>query len=298
VGPRYFPGGIALRDALDDGDLIAELVMTRSAFHGTLMPLEGATDSRLFEKFVDAGKCRIVPGHGRQSVIEAVVELGYRGHRGIVAVVDADRWHLEGRGSPSPNIIPTKTSDIELVILSSPALNRVRNELLSDAKVKNFVARRGKASLLEVLLEIAYPAGILRWISHRDGLNLKFQGIDYASFLSPTSLELDRTRFVRRVLQQTGNPNLTAERVLKDLEVTEKEGLPASQVCCGHDVVAVLAAGMRRALGSHRVGECDPSYLEKILRLAFEMRDFQSTHLYADLRRWEMENAPFRIFAD
>lgn len=285
-----------MRNYLDHNDLISELLLLRGAFPGTLLVVEGSDDSKLFERFIDHDHCRTVVGHGKEAVIGAILSVEDAGFEGLIGVVDADDWLLTGEVSPSKNLLVTDLPDIELMILSSGALGRVRRELLSSEKVADFLSRHGETNLLAALLSRTRPVAILRWISRTYGLNLRFHSIDISEYLSRDTLEVDVDRLVQRVLQETSNPKLKTEKVCKMLMVALGDAeLPDSLVCCGHDVVAVLAVGMRKALATRGAQQSDPDDLARVLRLAYELRDFVQTNLYASIGRWEEANAPYRV---
>jgi hypothetical protein len=68
-------------------------------------------------------------------------------------------------------------------------------------------------------------------------------------------------------------------------------------VCCGHDLVAILALGLRRALGTNDAGQVRAELIERSLRLAYEAEYFRGTQLYAAIRVWEERNLPYRVLA-
>ena len=66
-------------------------------------------------------------------------------------------------------------------------------------------------------------------------------------------------------------------------------------VCCGHDMVCILALGLRKVIGTTAVIESE--LLETCLRLAYETTHFTSTNLYTSIKEWEQANSPFIILS-
>jgi hypothetical protein len=56
-------------------------------------------------------------------------------------------------------------------------------------------------------------------------------------------------------------------------------------VCCGHDMVDLLAIALRRAIGSQQ--QLSVEQLARALRLAYSERDFADSILCSRIRDWE-----------
>lgn len=282
-------------DLLDHDDLIAELRMLRSSFPGSLFVVEGPSDCRLFERFVDQAHCQVIPGFGKNSVVKAIVALDGIAFRGLLGIVDADHWHLAGQPSPSPNLLITEVTDVELLVATQGCLERVADEFGSAPKKNAFLRATGHRSITEAILEVTFPIGVLRWVSERDGFRLKFQEVNVGDFFRLDDLRLEKGRLVGRLLQLTANPSLTTERVNLAWEAAMAEELLPPLTCKGHDLVQVLSRGLRRAFGNKRKDEVIPENLESIFRLTFDYEDFRRTELYTDIREWEEGNPPYSV---
>ena len=66
------------------------------------------------------------------------------------------------------------------------------------------------------------------------------------------------------------------------------------QLCVGHDLVGLLMVGLRKNIGDRSL---TIEELEERLRLALHKEDLERTQMYQQLREWEQQNAPYRIFA-
>jgi hypothetical protein len=80
------------------------------------------------------------------------------------------------------------------------------------------------------------------------------------------------------------------------------------QICCGHDLVAILLYCLQNVIGSKKakkfiVSKKNPTETQKIeeigldpiLRLSYEEIYFLKTQLYANIRTWETNNQPFQV---
>ncbi len=119
-----------------DGRHIAnECILSRANFLGTLLIVEGPSDSRLFKKFSDQSACKTIPAGGKRHAIDAIDILDKRGLSGALAIVDADYFHLDRVKLSSKNVLLTDEHDLELMLLLSNALDNVLDEHASPAKL-------------------------------------------------------------------------------------------------------------------------------------------------------------------
>ena len=139
--------------------------MTRGpSFSGAFLIVEGETDPRVYGRVIDEDSCRIIPSHGKEKAICVLEILENDNFTGVLAVVDADFWRLEGTEPTGSNLFITDTHDLETMILKSPALDKLLTEFGSADKIERFIQRPGK-SIWDVLLDSGTPIGYLRWIS-------------------------------------------------------------------------------------------------------------------------------------
>jgi hypothetical protein len=131
----------------------------------------------------------------------------------------------------------------------------------------------------------------------REGLALKFEGVEIDQHVDRLTLTLDLREFVSNVSQNTGKQGLRTEDLLRRLRPELRKRQHLSQVCSGHDVIRIVALGLRRRLGSCSFQVATPSNVEAMLRMAYDSIDFQETSLYRAIKDWEARNLPFIVLA-
>ena len=62
------------------------------------------------------------------------------------------------------------------------------------------------------------------------------------------------------------------------------------EVCRGHDMVSILAIGLRSIFGSDNALHLKDSAIGSALRLSYDMDQFSRTDLYQDSGRWAERN--------
>lgn len=278
-------------------DIVAEVKMTRSAFAGAILLVEGDCDYKLFSNFIDKQKCTIIPSHGKDNAIKAIELLESSENRGVLAIVDADFSNILDIKYNSVNLLITDYHDIEITILKSGAFNKFFREFGSSRKIDSYLRAFENYDLLEVLLERSLPIGIFRFISETDNLNLKFEGIKYEKFINKNTLKVNRSILIRNVLALTKSREIN-ERLISDrLEkcINSWTHVP-EQTCCGHDVIAIISVGLRKALGSKSASDSKCEKIEKAFRLSYDSSEFKKTNLFAATKSWEKRNPSYRVF--
>lgn len=286
---RYNPWGVTVPPP-------TESAFFNAARRTVFLLVEGHSDELFWLARVDRHRCQVRAMGGRAEALRELDTAGSEGKGGFVAVLDADFDRIEGRLAQHPNVIWTDLHDLELILIASPALDKVLIEIASRKKLDDFAA---STPVREALLARAAVLAQLRRLSLREGLNLSFRRatkegfkyLPYHDFCPRSSWELDPVQLVRAVLDFSQRHDLRPADLLARLDTTEVDRW---QLCVGHDVVGLLVVGLRSKLGSENFSI---EGIQKDLRVAFEWQHLEQTGMYRDLRVWEARNAPHRIFA-
>lgn len=277
-------------------DVAAEVRMTRAGFPGTVLIVEGDHDCRIYERFASAGDCRVIPAHGKTNAVDAITIIQKARMPGVLAIVDADFWHILGVPHNLTDIIPTDAHDIEVIMVESQALDVVLREYGVGKKIKAFITANRAAHLRDVLLARALPLGLLRLVSEENSLRLKFKGLDYSTVVSRTSLHIDEKALVREIMKLTRGHGITTIRITKLLKQARKRRCDARQACSGHDVTAITAIALQHAIGGHKIGLATAENVERWLRMSYDLRAFKTTDIYRQTKAWEAANTPYKVF--
>lgn len=267
--------------------------LTRSLHKGSFLILEGDTDVRVFKRFVDETNCKVIPAHGKDHAIDVLDILEKENFKGLLVIVDADFWHLDGFKPDNVNLLLTDTHDLETMILSaSEVLDKILSEFGSDKKMK-LIAK----PVINLVLECASPIGFLRWISSpsKDNLNLKFRGLAFESFVDKAKLHININKFIEDVRNHSGDVDINEKAIKNKIKSLKKENLDPWQVCSGHDMVQILAIGLRFVFGNRKSKTLTAEILEGMLRVAYEYSHFRLSRLHQSIKKWEKVNLSFKV---
>jgi hypothetical protein len=298
--------------------IAAQIRMRRDAFSGTFLIVEGSTDGKLYKNIIDAEKCEIsvasnddlekieddeencqdneedeqnLQRGAKHNVKQALEILEKENFTGVLAIVDADFSRLDGDLPNSPNLHLTDYHDLEIMLLNSPALDKVMRELGSKEKISNF----GK-DILTTLLEAGENIGYLRWTSLKFNFNLKFKKLSFSKFIDTKTLTIDISILIKVVKDHSKKQKLPDKDIKSKLETLKKyDSHDLLQVCCGHDLIRILSIALCKTWGTQNNNDVKPEKLEMNLRLAYEASYFQTTQLYKSIQEWEKNNQPYQV---
>lgn len=284
-----------MREFLTDHRDANKIRLLRSTHTGTFLLVEGDSDKKFYGRFIDPNTCQLVIISGKpsskQRIIDVLQILEKDNFLGVVAIVDADFDHLEVNIVNHPNLLRTDTHDLETMLIQSPAFDKVLTEFGSEDKISQF-----SEDIRQVLVQSGTSIGYLRWISVNENLNLKFEGLAFKKFINEDTLKIDELKLIEEVKNKSQKQSLKNETLQKVLIEKYNPNDDPWQVCCGHDLVAILSLGLGKAIGSEKSQTVTQESLERSLRLAYEEIHFKSTQLYLDLSVWEENHPPFKIF--
>ncbi|MGI5964632.1 MAG: DUF4435 domain-containing protein [Candidatus Methanomethylophilaceae archaeon] len=283
-----------MRDKLTSSDIANEISMLVSATDDTVLVVEGITDSRLYGKFCDRDRVRMIVGHSKDNVRRAVDECWKnRGCRRIVGIVDADLDRLIGKVR-TPPVFQTDKRDLEMMLISSPALDYVLAEYSDTDSLAAFESEYGP--VLDAVVSASYPVGLLMYVSHKYGLNLSFRELDFDRFVNHRTLEIDVRALVDEVICDTAHCRAGKSEIMKYLKNEIAYAGDPIEIARGHDAVEVLLIALKNIFGSFNSKNLREGELSGSLRLAFDCDAFADTNLFRNTSDWA-EKEGFRLWS-
>ncbi|MGE0015127.1 MAG: DUF4435 domain-containing protein [Candidatus Methanomethylophilaceae archaeon] len=283
-----------MRETLTPVDIANEISMLLSSVEGTVLVVEGITDSRLYGKFSDKEHVKIVIGHSKDNVRKSVEECwSRRGLVPVVGIVDSDLDRITGKKHPPP-VFQTDRRDLEMMIIGSPALDDILCEYADAGELGEFERRYGP--VFDAIISACYPVGLLMYISDKLKLNLSFRNLDFERFVDRRTLQTDVKRLVNEVLSSSMNVCVSRNELLRRLNEEISEEYDPIDFARGHDAVEVLLIGLKSIFGSFNSKNLSEGELSGSLRLAFSDVYFHGTDLYSETESWARKQC-FRLWS-
>lgn len=263
-----------------------------------LVIVEGTDDVNFFRSLLDKEGCNVTSVGGKDNVFGKVRVS----RTNMVAIVDADYSPLTKVNYPFPsNVYATDTHDVETMIVSCQALDKVLRKWCDKQKIKIFEEKYG-LKVISAITKIARPIGFLRWLSEEKNLNLHFDSIDIVDFIDQNSWALLANNLIEKVLI---NSIGASKRISYNSLVTEWESFCRRHkrvndwlVCQGHDVAKVILVLLINHIGNKFMNSYNHHKVECELRGSYDYSYFRETELYNSLRNWEIKaKGKYRILA-
>lgn len=277
-----------LKGHKDPAILATEIKMTRMLHDGAFLVVEGPDDFR-FWKARKGADCELVEGEGKPNVVKGIQRLDTQNFEGALGVVDDDYDSLLGIDHGSRNLVATDTHDLECLLCRSSALDSVLAEFGNPSRIRRFEEDNG-TDVRTGLLNRALVFGRLRWSAARLGLPIDHDVIRIPRFTDQQTWDVDHDGLMRAV-SQGGSPGDEEELAQ---QITQSPPADPWRIVRGHDVMEILRIGLRRVLGElpASVGK---NQIARVLRAAMSREELEETTLWADMRRWETANRPYRV---
>ena len=277
-----------MREYITSDDICNQISMERSVFRGTFLVVEGVTDERLFEKFIDKDEVRIIEAHSEDNVRHAVKDMAsVRRDPRVIGIVDPDLDRLRGR-KVKPPMFFTDCRDMEMMVIRSNALQDVLDEYSDHELLQKFTETVGPVR--DALISASYPLGLLMYISQKEGLNLSFKDLEFERFINPRTLTLSAGSMVDTVIFNSKNCRMGRKALLQRLDREAQDLEDQWEAARGHDTVNILLIALKRNFGSFNSRGLNEGELGGALRLAFSDQCFVKTDLYRDTSAWAAEN--------
>mgnify|MGYP001078524921 CR=1 FL=1 len=262
--------------------------------------VEGEDDAKVYGEFVNKEQCTLQVAHSKDVAIGAIQELDKTNTSGVLAIVDADYEKLQGNAVVNPNIVYTDTHDLETMILSSPALEKVLVSFLPDVSI-SMVQKLGE-QVRSHILDIGTHIGCVRWINFRNKLSLDFKDLPYERFINKDNIQVDLSELIS-ILNVGRNRLVYEEDILKECNQLRANNPDQWHVCQGHDLVNLLkivvpfclADFLNPNLLSLAIKKCKLFRFDDELYSEYEETFFIQTDLYKEIKSWEVRNVPFLI---
>ena len=274
-------------------EIANEIRMRRSQFSGTFLIVEGRDDRLFMENFISQSTCKIEVAEGKQRVCDVIYVLDKDNFDGVLGLIDADFDRIEGVPDRSQNLVMPDSHDLIMMLVNSPALDRVLTEHGSRKKLETF-----EENVLQALIDRGLPVGYLRLHSLRDRLDLRFRGLKFSAWIDRSSFVADTLELIRRVKNHSQRYDLPDSDLEVAIEKLHSSKYDPYEICNGTDVIEILSIGLRGVLGNKKLGEVKSEILKSSLRLAFSEQDFRSSNLRNAIVKWQNQKPGFQVLKD
>jgi 5S rRNA maturation endonuclease (ribonuclease M5) len=253
-----------MKDQITPDRIANSIRLLRGDHEGVFLIVEGHSDKLIYERLVNKQEVRVTIASGKNNAIKALSILEKEdSFRRVVAVIDADFSRIEQQIPDSNNLFLTDEHDLEMMLIKSPAFDKLLKERGSEEKIKAFTE-----DIRETLLKLGQEIGKLRLLSLRNKLDLKFEGLKFVKFIDKEKLSINIDKLIISIKNHSQKLSLDEQQIKQDLSAISDENHDPWQLCCGHDFIDILAIALCQVLGIWNANDVKTEVLERELRLA------------------------------
>lgn len=285
-----------MREYINPSTLAATVKMLRSNFAGSFLLLEGESDVRLFNRFVDKNYCRNFFCYGREKLLGVAAILDRDSFAGFLAVVDNDSSEIFGERLASDNVIVTDENDLELVIFQSDVFERFLAEYCNADNVAAFVQAKNEP-IRATFVRIAGALGALRCLSKLAAWHLRFEDMTL-QFEQRRDMEISIDQQIEHLRGRShGTPMPSLPQVRQEVDDFRAKYSDPRKYISGHDLCELISKSVHDVFGRAHVALArKAAAIEEVFRAAFSEENFCATTIFTQIRAWEARNVPFRVF--
>jgi hypothetical protein len=259
--------------------------------------LEGSTDSRSYDDFIDKTKCRIIYSSSREKVIQILDDLKQTNFEGVLGIIDKESDCLDKLKWENSNLFYTDSHDLETMILASDAFIRFLNEFgMTNKKTKKDICGFTQ-NVRNYLVNATIYIGYLRWYSTPDKMNLQlsFKKLNLEKIFDKKNRNINFDSLINEL--KTISPECRVHDFstikMEILKHISGQSFDPWSVCSGHDMVKVLTILLKTGLGNERCNGASSDCIDGALRLSYTYSHFQQTILYSSIKKYEDTHKPY-----
>lgn len=267
---------------IDPPALAAQIRMERQKHKGSFLLVEGSTDAKRIDKFVDKVKCSVVNCYGKPNVVETIELMQDVGLEDSVGLVDADFDRIRAVDLTAEGIIVSTFHDFDLDYALTGVIDRYLMEVAEEAKL---AAKGGPRTCVERLMHSIKPLSTLRYANELRRLRYNLKHLKLEDFFDGETLDIDRLIDVVSVgAFASEEQKMVLRGHIDELLALEIDVL---QLTNGHDFLAALGIALREQIGSRKAPQTWRSEIEMHLRFGLTAEDFVTTAAYTEICDWE-----------
>ena len=275
---------------IDPATIAAQIRMERQVHRGCFLLVEGSTDAKRIDKFVDENACSLVNCYGKTNVVDAIALMRDVGLEDCLGMIDADFDRITGAINQEDGIIVSAFHDFDLDNALTEVIDRYLEEVADEAKV---AALGGARPCLWNLLSVLKPLSILRYANELRGLRYDLTRLNLEDFFDGRSVDIER--MIDAVSRGRFGTTHAKDRLRGEITQLMPLQFDLLLLTNGHDFMEALGIALRDHLGKRKVPQTWRTEIEMHIRFGRSREDFATTEAYRGIRQWEAGSGALRV---
>ncbi|MFB7510857.1 hypothetical protein, partial [Streptomyces broussonetiae] len=191
-------------DLLTADDVLSHVMMLAATNELLYVLVEGSSDCGVIDPHINAETCETLPGGGKSVVMGAVELAREEGFNRLAVAVDLDWADLLYPRTSHDDVFYTDYYDIDAtVFFREQNVVRIASNFADRSQLRAHVAKSDCRTLHEMVTQIAYPIGVLRFISERERLQLHLREFPISVVLNSAGSGIDFNRMIELAIKRS-----------------------------------------------------------------------------------------------
>ncbi len=276
--------------SIDGHTTAAQVRMERQKHKGAFLLLEGGTDIKRFQRFIDQTHCSTINAYGKNNAITAIELLHEDGHSQCLAMIDADFDRILNTIRDHDGLIWSQTHDVDLDTATTKMFERYIDEVGDKTKIEIL---GGVRQLLQRVMNSIKPLTALRFANVKHNLGYSLNQLDLDAFFDGSTINV--VTMIDHVSR--GQRSTPAAKAALQAHVNRynASAIDLYQATSEHDFCAALGLLLRNVAERRRDAQTWRSEVELHFRLAYDREHFSETDPFRALQAWETANHPYKV---
>jgi hypothetical protein len=270
-------------DLLTADDVLSHVMMLAATNELLYILVEGTSDCSVIDPHINPDDCETLPSGGKSVVLGAVALAREEGFDRLAAVVDLDWADILYPRLEHDDVFYTDYYDIDAtVFFKEQNVMRIAASFADRSQLRAHIAGSAYQTLHDMVTQIAYPVGVLRFTSEKHRLELHLRDFPVSVVLNTAGNGIDFDKLVDLAIKRSPRSRISTEDLLHLYQEAETEIDDPRRYCSGHDLLAALAAVLYRHCGSKASADA----ITRATRAAFACSDAKESNLFRAMSAW------------
>ncbi|WP_340377395.1 hypothetical protein U5640_21515 [Streptomyces sp. SS7] len=267
---------------LNGDDLYAELIMLRTNDRRYFIVVEGVADVAVLDRFVNLDDCLPIPAYGKDNAQACLTRVIEDDFPGVFAILDRDWLGLLPGDLEDDRIVHTDDYDLDACIFFADGVYiGIASSFCAGSGFRIDAAGCTWESLREACIEMAFPVGLLRYVSEQNGLGLNLTNFPLGEVLD-TDLSVNLDSLVDLAISRTKKGSFSKQHILTVLSNEQSMIVDRPRYCSGHDLAKAFSILIKKRWKA-KVGA---DLIERSARSSLTPMGLQRMTLYANASKW------------
>ncbi|WP_411098257.1 hypothetical protein [Streptomyces sp. x-45] len=270
-------------DLLTADDVLSHVMMLAATNDLLYILVEGSTDCSVIDPHINTDACDTLPSGGKSVVLGAVTLAHEEGFDRLAAVVDRDWSEILYAQPDHDNVFCTDYYDIDAtVFFQEQNVLGIAASFADRSLLRIHISNSRFDSLQEMVTQLAFPIGILRYISVKSRLELNLRDFPISVVLNTEGNGVDFDSLIDLTIKRSPAAKVTRAELIRHYRETEKIANGDRKYCSGHDLLTGLAIILYKKCGS----KASIDAIARATRGAFNCSDVKSSPLFTAISAW------------